>query len=171
MRGATGATGWSPMYSSMTSADSQSSVGVEPGPVAEPVEGLGDRLSGDAVKRERERIDRGRDEVGSGLDGRERRCEPDAGGALDVEADGQLARLADAADQLLRAVRDEGAGRVVDDDARGAELGELARLLDERVGLPRAAGAVDEARVERAARARDRGAGLAQVRDVVQRVM
>ncbi len=75
------------------------------------------------------------------------------------------------ADELLRAVRDERAGRVVHEDPRRAELGQLARLLDERVRLAGASGAVHEPRVERAARIRDRRACLAQVRDVVQWVV
>ena len=50
-------------------------------------------------------------------------------------------------------------------------LGQLPRLLDERVGLTRASRAVHEPRVERAARARDRRARLAEVRDVVERIV
>ena len=123
------------------------------------------------MERERQRIHRRRDEVGPCLDCGERGREAHACRALDVEADREPARLPDAADELLRTVRDERAGRVVDDDTRRTELGQLPRLLDERVRLARASGAVDEARVERAARARDRGARLAQVGDVVERVV
>jgi len=68
-------------------------------------------------------------------------------------------------------VRHERAGRVVDDDPRRAEVGQLPRLLDEGVRLARAAGAVDEAGVECSPGARDRCARLAKVGDVVQRVV
>ena len=59
-------------------------------------------------------------------------------GALAVEADGQAARLLDRAEQLVHAVRLERAGRVVEQHAGGAEVGQPARLLDERVlaGVP-----------------------------------
>ena len=123
------------------------------------------------MERERERIDGRRDEVRSRVDGGERRREADARRALDVEADREAARLPDPRDELLRPVRDERARRVVHEDPRRAELGQLPRLLDERVGLARATRAVDEPGVERAAGARDRGTRLAQVRDVVQRVV
>ena len=51
------------------------------------------------------------------------------------------------------------------------ELRQLPCLVDERVGLVRSTGAVDEPGVERAAGARDRRTCLAQVGDVVQRVV
>ena len=66
---------------------------------------------------------------------------------------------------------DESARRVVHDHARRAELGQLARLLDERVRLICTARAVDEPCMERAACVRDRGSGLAEVGDVVQRIV
>ena len=146
-------------------------VHVEPGGLPDPLERLGERLARHAVQRQRERVDRGRDEVRPRLDGGERRGQAHAGRALDVEADGELARLPDPRHQLGRAVRGERAGRVVDDDARRAELGQLARLLDERVRLPGPARAVHEPGVERPTGARDRRARLAEVRDVVQRVV
>ena len=68
-------------------------------------------------------------------------------------------------------MRQQRVGRVVDDDAGGAELGQLLRALDERVDLPLAPGAVDEAGVELLARRDDRLTGLEQVRDVVERVV
>ena len=86
------------------------------------------------MERQRERIDRGRDEVGTGVDRGECGCEADARRALDVETDGKLARPPDSRDELLRGVREERAGRVVHDDPGGAEVGQLARLLDEHVG-------------------------------------
>ncbi len=68
-------------------------------------------------------------------------------------------------------MRLQAARRVVDQSARRIQLGELASLLDERVGGALAARAVDEACVELLAGADDRLAGLAQVRDVVERVV
>ncbi len=144
---------------------------VHPGPVTEPVERLGERLAGDAVQCERERVDGGRDEICARLDGGERGRERRSRRALHVEADRQLAGGLDPPDQFLRPVREERAGRVVHDHARRAELAELARLLDERVRLRRPPGPVDEAGVESASDARNRRSRLAQVGDVVQRVV
>jgi hypothetical protein len=93
--------------------------------VAQALERLGDGLARDAVQRERERVDRGRDQVGAGVDGCERGGEADSGRALDVEAHGEPARLSDARDELLRAVRDERTGRVVDEDPGRTESGSL----------------------------------------------
>ena len=62
-------------------------------------------------------------------------------------------------------------GGIVDDDPCGAEIRELARLLDERVHLACDAGAVDEPGLELALGRRDRLGRLAEVRDVVQRVV
>ena len=64
-----------------------------------------------------------------------------------------------------------GARRVVHDHTGRSELWQLPRLLDERVRLAGAARAVHETCVEGSARARDRVARLAKVRDVVQRVV
>ena len=143
----------------------------EPGVVAQPLQRLCDGLAGHAVERERERIDGGCDEVRARVDGGERRCEPDARRALDVEAHREPARLPDPRHEVLRPVRDERARRVVHEDPRRAELGQLPRPLDQRVGLAGAARAVHEPGVEGAAGTRDRGARLAQVRDVVERVV
>ena len=123
------------------------------------------------MEGQRERVDRRGDEIRTGVDRSERRRKADTRGALDVEADRKAARLLDPGDELLRLVREECARRVVHEDPGGAELGKLARLLDEHVGLARAARAVHEPRVERAPGARDRRARLAQVRDVVERVV
>src|SRR5436190_10560538 len=65
----------------------------------------------------------------------------------------------------------ERAGRIVQEHARRAEVGKLARLLDERLGLALVAGAVDETGVELLAGGGDRLARLAQVLDVVERVV
>ena len=59
----------------------------------------------------------------------------------------------------------------MDEDAARAEVGQLAGLLDQRVDLAGVAGAVDETGVEFLAGLRDRLARLAQVLDVVQRVV
>ena len=123
------------------------------------------------MEAEGERVDGGRDEVGSRLDRSQRRRDPETGRALHVEAHREPARLANPRDELLGLVGEQRARGIVDDDARRAELRELPRLVDERVGLVRATGAVDEARMERAAGAGDRRARLAQVGDVVQRVV
>ncbi len=148
-------------------------VDVDPRRVPESLQRLRDRLAGNAVERECERVHGGRDQVRSRVDGRKRGREPDARSALDVEADREAARFHEPHDELLRPVRYERSRRIVHEDPRRAELGELPRLLDERVGLrlARATRAVDEARVERAAGARDRSSCLAQVRDVVQRIV
>ncbi len=123
------------------------------------------------MERERERVDGRRDDVRADARRDERVRERRSSGRLDVEPDRKAARLLQALDELLRDVREERAGRVVDEHARGAEVAESPRLLDERVGLAGAPRAVDEPDVELAARADDRLAGLAQVRDVVQRVV
>ncbi len=144
---------------------------LEPRRVPEPVERLRDGLARDPVQRQRKRIHGRGHEIRPRLDGRERRRETYPRRALDVEPDRKLARLPDPRHELLGLVRDERARRVVHDHAGRTELGELARLLDDRVRLAGAARAVDEARVERAARARDRRARLAEVRHVVQRIV
>ena len=71
----------------------------------------------------------------------------------------------------LRAVRLQRSGRIVQEHARHAELGQLRRLLDERLGLAGRAGAVDEPGGELGARGGDRLGGLAEVRHVVQRIV
>ena len=135
MRGASGGTGWSLMCSSTRSDARQSARDVDAGVEAEPGERLRHRLARRAVEDERDRIDGAGDQVGAGAGGLDRRGERGAAGALAVEADRQPARLADRLDQLADAVRLERAGRIVDEDARGAELGQALRLGDERVGL------------------------------------
>jgi hypothetical protein len=141
--------------------------GVEP----EPRERGRERLARDPVEGQRDRVDRAGNEVGSGPRGFEARRHRIAAGALTVEADRQAARLLQRLDELLGPLGLERARGIVQQYARGAELGQLARLRDQRVGLVRVAGAEDEPRVELLARARDRLAGLAQVLDVVQRVV
>ena len=172
MRGASGVTGSSPMCSSTRSDACQSASTSTPVSRPEPVERRGERLAGDAVERERDRVDGAGDQVGAGARRLERRGERVAARALAVEAD-RAARSPRATRRRARARRCgcSDAGRVVDEDARGAELRQLARLLDERLGLARVARAVDEPGVELAAGGGDRLGRLAQVRDVVQRVV
>ena len=62
---------------------------VDAGLAAEAVERVDERLAGDPVQRQRQRIDRGRDEVGADARRDDRVQEPRAGGTLDEEADGQ----------------------------------------------------------------------------------
>ena len=159
------------MCSSTTSDASQRRADVHPGLAVEAAERLGERLARDPVQRERERVDRGRDDVRADAGRDERVRERRAARRLDVEADRKPARLPEALDELLRHVRQEAARRVVQEHACGAEVAQLPRLLDERVHLARPAGAVDEPDVQLAAGADDRLACLAEVRDVVQRVV
>ena len=65
----------------------------------------------------------------------------------------------------------ERARGIVHEHTRRPELGQLLRLLDERVRLARAAGAVHEPGVKVAPRVRDRSARLAEVRHVVQGIV
>src|SRR5206468_1741419 len=73
--------------------------------------------------------------------------------------------------ELVRPVRLQRAGRIVEKDAGRTEVWKLACLLDEHVRLPCVAGAVDEPGVELTAGRGDRLGCLTQVRDVVQRVV
>ena len=87
MRGATGATGSSPMCSSIASAASQSGSDVDAGVAPETVQHVDERFARDAVKRDRQRVDRRGDEVGADARGDERVREARARGALQVEPD------------------------------------------------------------------------------------
>ena len=144
---------------------------VDAGAEAHPGERGGERLAGDAVERERERIDGAGDHVRAGARGLERVGERGSAGALAVEADREPRRLLDAADELAGLVRLEPAARIVHERARRLDLRQLPRLLDELVDRALVARAVDEAGVELLARGDDRLAGLAQVGDVVERVV
>ena len=144
---------------------------VDAGVEAHARERGGERLAGDPVQRERERVDGARDHVRAGPGGLERVRERGAAGALAVEADGKAARLLDAADELARLVRLEPAARVVHERPRRLDLRQLLRLLDELVHRALVARAVDEAGMELLARGDDRLARLPQVRDVVERIV
>ena len=84
---------------------------------------------------------------------------------------GQSRSLGDRGDELVSAMWRERPGGVVQQHARGAEVRELAGLLDERLRLAGRAGAVDEAGVELLVPVGDRLTGFAQVLDVVERVV
>ena len=68
-------------------------------------------------------------------------------------------------------VRLKRAGRVVQEHADRTQLGQLSCLLDQGLGLPGRPAAVEQARVELLLGVGDRLPGLAQVLDVVQRVV
>ena len=141
---------------------------VDPGLEADPGERLRDRLGRDAVHRQRDRVDGRRDHVRAGARCFEGRSERVAAGALGVEPDRQPRDLAQLGDELARAVRLQDRGRVVQQQARGTELRQALRRVDERFV---AAAAVEDARLELLARLDDRLGRLAQVVDVVQRVV
>ena len=75
------------------------------------------------------------------------------------------------AEEVGGLMRLQAAARVVHERARGSDARELPRLLGELRHRALVAGAVDEAGVELLAQADDRLAGLAQVGDVVERVV
>ena len=87
------------------------------------------------MQHERKGIDGAGDEVRARAGSLERRGEGDTAGALAVEADGEARRLADLADEVRCPLRAQRARRVVNEDARGAELGQPLRLLGEQVGV------------------------------------
>ena len=123
------------------------------------------------MQRERERVDGAGDHVRPGPGRLERVGERGSAGALAVEADRKPGRLLHAPDELARLVRLEAAARVVHKRARGLDLRQLTRLLDEFVHRALVARAVDESRVELFPRGDDRLARLAEVGDVVERIV
>ena len=153
IRGASGVTGSSPTNSSTISAACQRTPMSTPLSIP-PCERAGERFARDTVQRERDRIDGAGDQVRSGPRSVERGGEPAPGRALAIEADGQAASFGERGDELVRPVRLERAGRIVEEHARGSEVGQLLRLLDERLRLAALARAVDQARVELALRRR-----------------
>ena len=144
---------------------------VDAGVESHPGERGGERLARDAMQRERERVDGAGDHVGAGPGGLERVRERGPAGALAVEADGQAGGFVHAADELARLVRLEPAARIVHERPRRLDLRQLLRLLDELVHRALVARAVDEARVELLAGGDDRLARLAEVGDVVERIV
>ena len=73
--------------------------------------------------------------------------------------------------QLARLGRVERAGRIVDKDARRAELTQMKRALQQHVGFPRRAGAVHEPDRQLLPGAPDGLGGLPQIADVVQGIV
>jgi hypothetical protein len=123
------------------------------------------------VQRERHRVEGARDELGPRprrfQGGRER----GTSGSLTVEAHWESARLCHPLHELPRVARVEGAGGIVDEDARRPELGDLVRPREQHVRLPHRAGAVHEADGELLTGRADRLGRLAEVCHVVQRVV
>jgi hypothetical protein len=78
---------------------------VDAGAQAQAVERVRERLTRSAVEDERDRVDRGGDQIRAGARGLDPRGERRAAGALAVEPDRQAARLAHALDELAHAVR------------------------------------------------------------------
>ncbi len=159
------------MCSSIRSAASHSGAVVDACFAAEPVERLDERLAGDPVEGQRQRIDGGGDQIRADAGGDDRVEQPRAGRSLDEQPDRKARLLADPLDELLRQVGQERVGGVVDDDAGRTELGDLLRPLHECVDLADAAGAVHEPDVEFLARRGDRLARLPEIGDVVQRIV
>ena len=85
-----------------------------------------ERLAGDAVQRERERVDGAGDQVGAGAGGLERVGHAAAARALAVEADREPGRLGDARDELARLMRLRGR-RSDRGSARASPSGRRAR--------------------------------------------
>ena len=135
---------------------------------AEPRERLRRRLGRDAVHRQRDRIDGRRDHVGARARGFEGRSECVPARTLRVEADREARDVAQLGDELARAMRLQKRRRVVQEEPRRTELGKPLRGVDERLV---AAAPVEQTRLELGARVDDRLTCLAQVVDVVQRVV
>ena len=98
----------------------------------------------------------------------ERRRERVAACALAVDADGQARHLTQLGDELGGPVRLQERRGIVQQDPRRAELRQAASRVDERLVL---AAPVEEPGFELAPRRDDRLGGVAQVVDVVQRVV
>ena len=143
-------------------------VDVDAGVQAEPGKCERRRLGGHAVQRQGDGVHSRSDQVGSGTGRFERCCECVAGRPLCVEADGQAGDLAQLGGQLARPVGLQERCRVVQEDARGAELGQPLRRRDECLV---ATAPVQQTGVELAAGIDDRLRSLAQVVDVVERVV
>ena len=138
--------------------------GVEP----EARERLRRRLGGHAVQRQRHGVDRGPDQVGAGTGRLERRRQRVAARALRVEAHRQARDGAKLGGQLARPMRLQQRRGIVQENPGGAELRQALRRRDECF-VP--AASVQQSRVELAPRVDDRLGGLAEVVDVVQRIV
>ena len=143
-------------------------VHVDAGRKTESGERLCGRLGGNAMHRQCDRIHRRREDVGACTRGLDRRCERVASRALRVEPDRQPRDLAQLGDELARTVRLQERGRVVEEQPCRAELGQALRGVDQCLV---ATAAVQQSRLELALRGNDRLGRLAQVVDVVQRIV
>ena len=123
------------------------------------------------MKRKRNRIERTRDHPCARPGRLERRRQRRAASSLAVQTDGHPARLADALDELACPGRIEGPRRVVDEDARGAELPEVIGPLEQDVRVAPQARAVHEPDSKLFPRCADRLCRLLEIRKVVQRVV
>ena len=123
------------------------------------------------MERERERVDRARNDLRARTRSGEGGGERAAARALHVDADGQSACISEGVDEVGCLVRLERAGRVVQQDPHGAELGQRLRALDEDVSVTGRSGAVHETGLEVAIGGRDGLGGLAQVGHVVEWVV
>ena len=101
----------------------------------------------------------------------DRRRERGPARALAVEADREAARIGYALDELPCLARVQRAGRVVDEDARRLQLAERCGALEQDVGRVGRARAVDEADRELLAARVDGVRRLAEVPEVVQRIV
>ena len=146
-------------------------VGVDVAVEAEPCERLRQHLARGAVQRQRDRVDRASDQLGSGPGRLDRGGERVSARSLAVDGDGKPAFGLQPLHQLVRAVRRQRAGRVVQDDAGGAESGQLARLLDEKLCVAGTPGAVDQAALQLLAGCEHGVGRRAQVVDVVHRIV
>ena len=125
------------------------------------------------MQRERERVDGGRDR------GRRRRrvattalSSPVPAAPWTKSPTGRPVASPIRSHELLGQVRQQRVGRVVDDHAGRAELGNLLRALDERVDLARARPALKTSPTWNSLPGgHDRLARLPQVRDVVERIV
>ena len=88
------------------------------------------------MKRQRDRVDGACDPVGPGAHRLERGCQRGPTRSLAVQPDRQPGLLANRLDELVRPVRLQRAGRIVEKDAGRTEVWKLACLLDEHVRLP-----------------------------------
>jgi len=113
---------------------------------------LSQDLAGRTVQGQGNWVDRTGDQLRSGsgrLDAGGKRI---AAGALTVNGDGKSGLGPEPLDQLVCTVRRQRAGRVVQDDTRSADLGQLARLLDQKLVVATSARAVNEPTLELLAR-------------------
>jgi hypothetical protein len=118
-----------------------------------------------------DRVERARDQGCAGPGCLERGSERRTAGALAVEADGKTARLPQALDELPGLGRIERARGIVEKDARGAQLLETLRALEQHLGFAGETRAVHEPHGKLFLRCPNRLSGLPKVRKIVQRIV